>query len=94
MGEFDPVAYINEPRWRESRMGLERTRELLDRLGNPQDELRFVHVAGTNGKGSVCAYADCILRRAGTKQACSPARTSLRSKSAFAWRERAYPART
>lgn len=67
MGEFDPVAYINEPRWHESRMGLERTRELLDRLGNPQDELRFVHVAGTNGKGSVCAYAECILRRAGYK---------------------------
>lgn len=65
MAEFDPVAYINEPRWQESRMGLERTRELLDRLGNPQDSLRFVHVAGTNGKGSVCAYVERILREAG-----------------------------
>lgn len=62
---FDPVAYINEPRWRESRLGLERVRELLDRLGRPQDRLKFVHVAGTNGKGSTCAYLASILRCAG-----------------------------
>lgn len=48
---FDPIAYINEPRWLESRLGLERIAELLDRLDRPQDRLRFVHVAGTNGKG-------------------------------------------
>lgn len=65
MEGFDPVAYINEPRWRDARMGLERTRELLERLGNPQDGLRFVHVAGTNGKGSVCAYLERTLRAAG-----------------------------
>lgn len=64
---FDPVAYINEPRWQESRLGLERVRELLDRLGRPQDRLKFVHVAGTNGKGSTCAYLASILWCAGYK---------------------------
>ena len=62
---FDPVAYINTPRWQASRLGLERIRALLDRLGRPQDRLRFVHVAGTNGKGSVCAYLASILQAAG-----------------------------
>lgn len=64
---FDPVAYINEPRWLESRLGLDRTAELLDRLGRPQDQLRFVHVAGTNGKGSTCAYLASILQAAGLR---------------------------
>lgn len=65
MAEFDPIAYINEPRWQESRLGLERIRELLERMGCPQDRLRFVHVAGTNGKGSTCAYLAGILQAAG-----------------------------
>ena len=62
---FDPVAYINEPRWRSSRLGLGRMRELLERLGRPQDRLKFVHVAGTNGKGSTCAFLASILQEAG-----------------------------
>ena len=64
---FDPIAYINTPRWQASRLGLERTRELLKRMGCPQDELRFVHVAGTNGKGSVCSYVARVLEEAGYK---------------------------
>lgn len=64
---FDPIAYINTPRWQASRLGLERTRELLERMGRPQDELRFVHVAGTNGKGSVCSYVARVLEEAGYK---------------------------
>ena len=64
---FDPIAYINEPRWLESRLGLDRIRELLDRLGCPQDRLKFVHVAGTNGKGSTCAYLASILQVAGLR---------------------------
>ena len=63
--DFDPVAYINEPRWTESRYGLERIQELLDRLGRPQDSLRMIHVAGTNGKGSTCAFLSQILQKAG-----------------------------
>ncbi len=62
---FDPIAYINEPRWQASRLGLDRIRDLLERLGRPQDKLRFVHVAGTNGKGSTCAYIASILAAAG-----------------------------
>lgn len=65
--DFDPVAYINNPAWHSSIYGLERIRELLQKLGNPQDSLKFVHVAGTNGKGSVCAYLDSVLRCAGYK---------------------------
>ena len=64
---FDPIAYINEPRWLESRLGLDRIRELLDRLGRPQDRLKFVHVAVTNGKGSTCAYLASILQAAGLR---------------------------
>ncbi len=44
---------------------LERTRSLLDVLGNPHKCTRFVHVAGTNGKGSVCAMLESVLRAAG-----------------------------
>ncbi|WP_297153925.1 folylpolyglutamate synthase/dihydrofolate synthase family protein [uncultured Ellagibacter sp.] len=64
---FDAIEYINTPRWLTSRLGLERIRELLDRLGRPQDRLKFVHVAGTNGKGSTCAFTASILTEAGFK---------------------------
>jgi dihydrofolate synthase/folylpolyglutamate synthase len=63
--EKDAIAYLTHRDWRASRRGLERMRELLDGLGNPQDRLRFVHVAGTNGKGSVCAMLANILQAAG-----------------------------
>lgn len=45
--------------------GLEAIQELLHRLGNPQDQLRFIHIAGTNGKGSVAAFLLEILIEAG-----------------------------
>lgn len=64
---FDPVAYINEPRWHTMSLGLDRIKDLLARLGNPHDSLRFVHVAGTNGKGSTCAFIERIVREAGYK---------------------------
>lgn len=47
--------------------GLERIRALLEVLGNPQNDLRFVHVAGTNGKGSTSTMLACILKAAGYK---------------------------
>lgn len=46
-------------------LGLERVSELLRRLGNPQKNLKIIHVAGTNGKGSVCRFIYEILRKAG-----------------------------
>ncbi len=45
--------------------GLDSITELCRRLGNPQDRLRFVHIAGTNGKGSVLAYISTVLKEAG-----------------------------
>ena len=47
--------------------GLSSIRQLCMRLGNPQDKLKFVHIAGTNGKGSVLAYVSTILQEAGYK---------------------------
>lgn len=49
------------------KLGLENSRRLLRDLGNPQDRLRIYHVAGTNGKGSVSAMLDAVLREAGTR---------------------------
>lgn len=63
--DFDPIAYINQPRWEGSRLGLHRIEAMLDFLGRPQDCLKFVHVAGTNGKGSICSYIASVLQRCG-----------------------------
>ena len=51
--------------WQGSKLGLERTVRLLDALGNPQDKLKFVHVTGTNGKGSISAMIESVLRKSG-----------------------------
>lgn len=48
-----------------SKFGLERTEAFLDAIGRPHDRLRVLHVAGTNGKGSVCATLDALLRASG-----------------------------
>ena len=58
-------AYIHSLLRFGSKLGLSRIRTLLDRLGNPQDKLEFVHIAGTNGKGSTTAMTSEVLRRAG-----------------------------
>ena len=64
---FDPKEYLQQGAWRDVRLGLTRTEELLERLGRPQDKLRFVHIAGTNGKGSTSAFTAGILQAAGYK---------------------------
>ena len=46
-------------------LGLGRVRAHLKRLGDPQERLRVIHVAGTNGKGSVCALLEAVLRGGG-----------------------------
>jgi dihydrofolate synthase/folylpolyglutamate synthase len=50
-----------------AKLGLDRIREVLKAFGRPQDRLRFVHVAGTNGKGSTCAMIESALRAAGLR---------------------------
>src|SRR5574344_633248 len=49
------------------KLGLERVQQYLNLIGNPQNELKIIHVAGTNGKGSVCAMLNGILRKTGLK---------------------------
>ena len=65
MTKEEAVAYIEAHGWSRMRLGLGRTRELLCKLGDPQKTLKFIHVTGSNGKGSTCAMLDAILRRAG-----------------------------
>ena len=65
MTEAEAVSYIENYTWSATRLGLDRTRTLLSRLGDPQKGLKFVHVAGSNGKGSTCAMLESILRAAG-----------------------------
>ena len=50
-----------------SKPGLERTQALLSAIGNPQRDLKFVHIAGTNGKGSVASMTASILTSSGYK---------------------------
>ena len=61
----EAVAYLESCGWSAVRLGLGRTKELLEKLGDPQKHLRFIHVAGSNGKGSTCAMFDAVLRAAG-----------------------------
>lgn len=65
MTPTDAIQYIENYTWSTTRLGLERTTELLERLGNPQKQLKFVHVAGSNGKGSTCAMLASVLKQAG-----------------------------
>lgn len=67
MTKEQAIAYIEDFTWSTTRLGLDRTRELLEKMGNPQKKLKFIHVAGSNGKGSTCAMLDSILRAAGYK---------------------------
>ncbi len=64
MGNFKQYANSFQAK---SRLGLESIGALTQKLGNPQKDLKFIHVAGTNGKGSVCAFLQCILSDSGLK---------------------------
>ena len=59
------VDYIESPALPRGRYGLERLKQALELLGNPQHKVRFVHVAGTNGKGSCAAMLASVLKEAG-----------------------------
>ncbi len=63
----EAVSYLNEtPRFTEKH-SLSHTRRLLQRLGRPEESFHIIHVAGSNGKGSVCSYLDQVLRCAGIR---------------------------
>ncbi|MBQ8743320.1 MAG: bifunctional folylpolyglutamate synthase/dihydrofolate synthase [Clostridia bacterium] len=63
----ETLSYIHSIDWRGSRPGLSRVTELLKKLGDPQDDLKFIHVGGTNGKGSFCAMISSVLSCSGLK---------------------------
>ncbi|MCD8365524.1 MAG: 5-formyltetrahydrofolate cyclo-ligase [Clostridiales bacterium] len=65
MTAAEAIHYIEDYQWNRTRPGLERTRDLLRALGNPEKKLRFIHVTGSNGKGSTCAMLASVLEQAG-----------------------------
>ena len=67
MNAEQAIAYIHSVCWKGSIPGLGRTQTLLAKMGNPEKKLKFIHIAGTNGKGSTAAMTASILRKAGYK---------------------------
>ena len=67
MNYTEALEYIHGISWTFCKPGLERIGELCERLGHPEKKLKFIHVAGTNGKGSTSAMLDSVLRSAGYK---------------------------
>ena len=67
MNYQEAIEYIHSINWTFCKPGLERIGELCEKLGHPERKLKFIHVAGTNGKGSFCAMTESILRAAGYK---------------------------
>lgn len=61
----EALEYIDGVSWLGSKPGLERVRELLSRIGDPQKKLKFIHIAGTNGKGSCAAMTASVLKACG-----------------------------
>ena len=61
----EALAYIDGVAWFGSKPGLSRVTELLHALGDPQDRLKFVHIAGTNGKGSCAAMLSSVMKCCG-----------------------------
>src|SRR5246127_1443533 len=63
----EAIQFLNSLRLFGANLGLDNPRRLAELAGNPQDQLRFIHVAGTNGKGSTCAMLESIYRAAGLR---------------------------
>src|SRR6266702_5888486 len=63
----EAIHFLYDLRMFGAKFGLENTIKLAALAGNPQDRLRFIHVAGTNGKGSTCAMLESIYRAAGLR---------------------------
>src|SRR5262245_34200588 len=63
----DAIQFLYDLRLFGTKLGLENTRRLAALAGNPHEQLRFIHVAGTNGKGSTCAMLESIYRASGLR---------------------------
>src|SRR5215468_1311907 len=63
----EAIQFLYSLRWFGTKLGLANTFKLAGLAGNPQRDLRFIHVAGTNGKGSTCAMLESIYRAAGLR---------------------------
>lgn len=63
----EAIQFLYDLRLFGAKLGLENTRRLAALAGNPQEKLRFIHVAGTNGKGSTCAMLESMYRKAGLR---------------------------
>lgn len=61
----EAIALLHGANWKHTKIGLERMRDFMHALGDPQEKLRYVHIAGTNGKGSACIMTQSILTAAG-----------------------------
>ena len=67
MTDTEAAELVHRRAWVGQKPGLERIRRLLGRLGNPQEQLKFVHIAGSNGKGSTAAMLASVLTAAGLR---------------------------
>lgn len=67
MNYEETLEYIHGVNWMECEPGTQREEELLSYIGNPEKELKYVHIAGTNGKGSTAAMTASVLSAAGYK---------------------------
>ena len=67
MNYEEALNFIHSVSWKGSRPGLERTQQLLCLMGNPEKKLKYVHIAGTNGKGSTASMTANILKKEGYK---------------------------
>ena len=65
----EALAYLDGAQWFGAEPSLRRMEELLMKLGEPQKKLKFVHIAGTNGKGSCASMLASVLQSAGYKTA-------------------------
>jgi dihydrofolate synthase/folylpolyglutamate synthase len=79
LSDFERLRIV---RYTSQNFDLDRMRTLLKKLGNPQDQFRSVHIAGTKGKGSTCAMVDAMLRSSGYKVGCytSPHLVDIRER--------------
>ena len=63
----EAIAYIHSMTWNRQATGYEHAKLLLEKMGNPEKQLKYIHIGGTNGKGSTAAMVASVLQKAGYK---------------------------